>query len=152
MGKVTPKQKVFVGEYIKTKNGAEAIRRAGYHASQPNSLASEYLAKPSIQGELRRQLEKSGLTDEYLDRATEKLIDSGIKNAKWTKPAVALHAIEMVNKLKDRFPAQKTLTASLQVTAELEGKDTKDLLAMLEHIQLENKKLADKIKATKALP
>ena len=108
-------------------------------------MGSEYLAKPSIQTEIRRQLEISGLTDQYLDTSTERLIEAGLRNSKWTKPTVALQAIAMVNKLKDRYPATRVLTANLQVTAELEGKDTPDLIKLLKDIQLQNKKLMDRV-------
>lgn len=46
---LTPKQRKFAKEFVKTGNGTEAARRAGYSKHTANEIASENLAKPSIQ-------------------------------------------------------------------------------------------------------
>lgn len=39
-GKLTPKQELFVSEYLKTGNATEAIKRAGYACKTDNSAAA----------------------------------------------------------------------------------------------------------------
>lgn len=46
---LTPKQKRFAKQYVKTGNGAEAARRAGYPERSAKEIASENLTKPDIQ-------------------------------------------------------------------------------------------------------
>ena len=48
--KLTPKQALFVSEYLKTGNGTEAARRAGYKGNDVTlgQVAAENLKKPQI--------------------------------------------------------------------------------------------------------
>lgn len=134
---LTVADKEFVGEIIKKKTGKEAARIA-YNLTNEKYAevkASVKLSNTKIQTEIAKQMDKVGLTTQFLDESTSKIIESGLNNARYTKPSVALHAIEMVNKLKDRFPATKTLNASLNLTKELEDKSIEELKGMLEDIQ-----------------
>lgn len=149
---MTLKQKLFVKKYIKYQNGTRAAKEVykvkNDHTAQV--IASENLSKPMIIRELRLNLEKLGLSDEFLDDSVREIIESGLANKERSQPADVITAIEMVNKLKDRYPAQKMLTANLQVTTELEGKDTPGLLSLLKNIQEENKKLMERVENTKS--
>lgn len=53
--KLTPKQEIFVSEYLKTGNATEAARRAGYKGNDSTlqSIAKENLRKPLIQGAIK---------------------------------------------------------------------------------------------------
>lgn len=53
---LTKKQEVFVNEYLKLFNGAEAARRAGYPAKSARVIASENLTKPNIKAEIQSRL------------------------------------------------------------------------------------------------
>ncbi len=56
MEQLTQQQKRFVSEYIKTLNGENAVKAAGYKTKNPKSFAQELLKKESIIREIKRQL------------------------------------------------------------------------------------------------
>lgn len=55
--KLTPKQEIFVKEYIIDFNGSRAARAAGYSKNSAQEIASENLSKPIIQQAIQRELE-----------------------------------------------------------------------------------------------
>lgn len=55
---LSPKQRVFVDEYLKCWNSSEACRRAGYK-SKPNVHGPRLLANVSIKAEIDRRLEEN---------------------------------------------------------------------------------------------
>lgn len=69
---MTPKQKIFVNEYLQTWNATEAARRAGYSERSIRSIAAENLTKPDIQAEIKRRIEETAMSaDEILLRLAE---------------------------------------------------------------------------------
>ena len=54
--KLTVKEQVFVNEYLKCFNGAQAARAANYSKRSIYSIASENLRKPHIRAEIERRL------------------------------------------------------------------------------------------------
>lgn len=67
---LTTKRKVFIEEYLKCWNGAEAARQVGYKF--PRRQASYLLTIPDIQKEIKRRLaEKAMTTDEVLSRLAD---------------------------------------------------------------------------------
>lgn len=70
MGRLTRKRKVFIEEYLKCWNGAEAARRAGYRF--PRRQASYLLTILDIADEIERRIaEKAMSADEVLTRLAE---------------------------------------------------------------------------------
>lgn len=70
---LTIKQKLFVDHYLKTRNGTEAARLAGYAGDDPTlaAVAYENLRKPQIRFEIDRQLDAYILTaNEVLEGLT----------------------------------------------------------------------------------
>jgi phage terminase small subunit len=63
---VTPKQELFVAEYLATLNATEAAKRAGYSARTADRMGHENLKKPEIAAAVAagkaRQLETAELT------------------------------------------------------------------------------------------
>ena len=55
--KLTPKQAMFVIEYLKDMNGTQAAIRAGYSEKTAQEIASENLAKPIIQEAIQEQMD-----------------------------------------------------------------------------------------------
>ena len=122
--KLKPKDKLFVKKivkdgksgtdaYIETRDKSRVISRAS-----ARELASRKLSKVNIQNEIIRQLEVAGLTDEFTNNSLKDIIDAGLANKHWTKPAVALGALRTILELKDKFPAKKQLTATLNMDQE----------------------------------
>lgn len=56
--KLNPRQKAFVREYLKCRNGAEAARRAGYSKKTAHEQAAQLLAKLSISRLVKANEEK----------------------------------------------------------------------------------------------
>ena len=68
--KLTPKQQVFVEEYLTSWNATDAARRAGY--AEPNVQGSRLLTYVSIQAAVKtRMAEKAMKADESLARLAE---------------------------------------------------------------------------------
>ena len=57
MANLTPKQAMFVIEYLKDLNGAQAAIRAGYSEDSAKEIASENLTKPNIISAIEQQME-----------------------------------------------------------------------------------------------
>jgi hypothetical protein len=70
MGKLTAKQKLFVQEYVKDKNGARSARAAGFAKRSAREQAVRLLANVSIakqiENALTKQLERSKLTGDMV--------------------------------------------------------------------------------------
>ena len=58
MKQLTPQQKQFVSEYIKTLDGEIALKQAGYKSSNLKKLLSELLSKDLIINEIKCQLKR----------------------------------------------------------------------------------------------
>ena len=59
--KLTIKEKAFCREYVKSGNGLQSIKKAGYKYKTDNAssnAASLFLKKPEIQDEIKRLMEK----------------------------------------------------------------------------------------------
>lgn len=54
--KINKRQQVFIDEYLKCFNGAEAARRAGYSEKSARQTASELLANPNISEHIQARL------------------------------------------------------------------------------------------------
>lgn len=66
---VTTKQRVFIDEYLKCFNAAEAARRAGYSEKTARMIGRENLTKLYIKAEIDRRLAESAMAaDEVLAR------------------------------------------------------------------------------------
>lgn len=55
--KLTPKQAMFVIEYLKDLNGAAAAVRAGYSEESAKEIASENLTKPNVAEAIQEQMD-----------------------------------------------------------------------------------------------
>lgn len=63
---LTIRQKLFVHEYIKSKNGTEAAIKAGYSKKTARFIAAENLTKPNIKAEIERimtRVEEKAIVD-----------------------------------------------------------------------------------------
>ena len=58
MAKLTGKQNVFCKEFLVDLNGTQAAIRAGYSKKTARTTAAEYLAKPHIQQQIQKLMDK----------------------------------------------------------------------------------------------
>ena len=72
--KLTAKQQVFVSEYLKCFNAAEAARRAGYSEKTARSVGLETLTKPYIKSQIDARLSEIHMS---ADEALKLLADMG---------------------------------------------------------------------------
>lgn len=56
--KLTPKQKRFCEEYLKSGNATEAAKKAGYKETSCRAIAAENLSKPAISAYIKRRLDE----------------------------------------------------------------------------------------------
>lgn len=104
--KLTPKQKRFVAEYLKTGNGTESARRAGYAGNDVTlaNVATENLRKPYIAQAIekantkrseRLELEADWELKQCLDILEECRREGDLKTA--------IQAVNTVGKLRGKF-------------------------------------------------
>ncbi len=55
---MTPKQRLFVQEYLKSLNAADAARKAGYSVKTAQQIGAENLSKPVIRARIDSELQK----------------------------------------------------------------------------------------------
>lgn len=76
--KLTPKEQLFVAEYLVSLNASDAFRKAGYKGKAVSALASQLLAKPSIQAAVVKakaeKLEKISLTSDDIVAKLELIV------------------------------------------------------------------------------
>ena len=56
--KLTPKQRRFCEEYLKSGNATEAAKKAGYKETSCRAIAAENLSKPAISAYIKRRLDE----------------------------------------------------------------------------------------------
>lgn len=66
---LSKRQTIFINEYLKCWNAAEAARRAGYSEKSARVIGSENLTKPDIANAIKQRIEEQAITgDEVLAR------------------------------------------------------------------------------------
>lgn len=81
MENLTPKQKLFVEEYLIDLNGTRAAIQAGYSKKTAKSIANENLTKPDIQEAIQKaKNERSGRTQITIDMVLKELATFGFAN------------------------------------------------------------------------
>lgn len=126
---LSPKQKLFVQEYLKDKNGARAARAAGYSKKTAREQATRLLSKvyvaKAVETGLARQIERAQLTGDMViaelrKHAFAKLKDAYAKNGKLLSPhdmpedvQAALHGLETDEIFADRFKIGETKKVKL---------------------------------------
>lgn len=82
---LTPKQQLFVAEYLKDLNATQAAIRAGYSAHTANEIAAENLAKPSISATIAakraEQLKRVEIDSDFVLRELMKLASADLSAA-----------------------------------------------------------------------
>lgn len=56
--KLTPKQRRFCEEYLKSGNATEAAKKAGYKETSCRVIAAENLSKPAISAYIKRRIDE----------------------------------------------------------------------------------------------
>lgn len=96
--KLSPKQKIFVAEYIKDKNGARAARAAGYSKHTARITGAQLLTKPNIRKAVDAGLEKQMVKAEITAEKILNRIAEFAFNKKRIEPKDILKANELLGK------------------------------------------------------
>lgn len=146
MAKLNPRQRKFVKEYTKTSNATESAKKAGYSPKTAYSIGSELLKKPEIITEISNTLEKAGLTDDYIAEGLKTAVEKGLSSERHTL-SDGLRGIEMIAKLKDKFPAERKQIETKSLHLSLRGKSIEELeqeyQSLIEDAQRFNTKLIE---------
>ena len=97
--KLTPKQELFVKEYLISFNATKAAENAGYSKKTAMKIGSENLQKPEIAAAIKKEQDK---VIKKLEITREDLIQDlvDIKDSQKTEfPGTAIKAIEVIAKM-----------------------------------------------------
>lgn len=141
--KISIKQKRFVQLYLKNGNGTQAAvdaygikkRRTACQRSVKN------LRSPLVQNYMREIMDKAGLTDDQIVDHLKSIVLAGVSGDSLAKakPADALRALEMSNKLKDNYPIERKQIDSRSLRLDVQGKTEGELQVMLTQLRKELK-------------
>jgi len=76
-GRITRRNRLFINEYIKCKNGSEAIRRVYPNIQAPNRYATVLLSKPVIKAEIERYFSNLSLGNDEIVRSIGEIATNG---------------------------------------------------------------------------
>lgn len=146
--KLTPKQKGWAKTYLKTSNGLQSALEVYDTKSRATASTISVLNKknPVIRAYMERVLEKAGFTDENISEYLRQIVEGGLKDA--PKTTDALRAMEMVLRLKDRFPSQKIESISKVLNIDVNA-NVDDLLKQLKEVTDENQQLLSELSPDK---
>lgn len=155
--KITPKQKIFVDQYIMLNNATQAALKAGYSEKTARYIAAENLSKPHIQ--LAIELTRQKLKSEF-DLTPEKVIAEYVKLA-FLDIRKAFDKDGRLKPLHEMDDATAAAIAGIEVEELYEGRgEARERTGRIHKIRLSDKKGAldslgkhlgmftDKVKAT----
>lgn len=140
---MSPKQIRFSNEYLLDFNGTAAAIRSGYSAKSAKQIATENLAKPSIQALIKeQQVNDASKLQMSRQRALEVLLD-GVSMAKqMNDPATMIQGMSTVARMLGfTAPAERKIKTGRSHTDfknSLKLLSEHDLLAMLDQYNISN--------------
>jgi len=132
--KLTPKQELFITEYLIDSNATAAAIRAGYSKRSANNIGPDNLLKPIIRVEIDKRLKEralsNGITAEYVLQGIKAIADrQGIREND------TLKAYELLGKHLKLFTEKQEIEHSGETTLnnkiDLTGFTTDQLKEML---------------------
>ena len=115
---MTPKQSLFVQEYLVDANATQAAVRAGYSKRTARSIGEENLTKPDIAAAIEdAMLERAARTGVTADRVIQELA-----NLAFFDPADIYDANGALKSINDIPPAARSAIAGLEI-AEIRDSD-----------------------------
>lgn len=100
---MTKREKIFVKEYILSKNGAESVRKAGFKCREPRKYAYELLQKPDITRQVEEEFK--ALMEQYDLKEDDIKLELGkiVHDRNDHKTSDRLRAIELAGKALGMF-------------------------------------------------
>lgn len=125
--KLTPKQQLFVSEFLKTGNATEAARKAGYKGNEETlrSIGKENLTKPPIKRAIdeknQKRNERLELEEDFELKKAMKLLEMCMEPEKVYNPFSGEPVKDVDGNYVMKFDSKGANTA-LQTIAKLRGK------------------------------
>lgn len=125
--KLTPKQQLFVSEFLKTGNATEAARKAGYKGNEETlrSIGKENLTKPPIKRAIdeknQKRNERLELEEDFELKKALKLLEMCMEPEKVYSPFTGEPVKDVDGNYVMKFDSKGANTA-LQTIAKLRGK------------------------------
>lgn len=131
----TFKQMRFAQEYVKNGGKGKKAALAVYDANPQSAegIARQNLDKPIVQQEIKKLLDKAGLS---LDSVSDKLrtaIDIGLNSGK-ASVDTALRGLDMALKLQNAYPATKSIKLSYSRKEQVVSKDIREVAENLKKL------------------
>lgn len=143
--KINMNEKRLVHAYITSKfNKRQAGLVYDVKPQYASKLASEVLKRPVVQEYLQQQLDRAGLSLEDLNSMTSEAIHKGLE----AKPTFsgAIDLIKHTYKLHNAVPANKTVSARINVNSTITPENIEELKKTLAEISKQNEKLLEELK------
>lgn len=130
----TLKQKAFVKDLIKTRNITKSVKSVYDVKSDKNAsaLGNKTLQSPAVQNYMSKILDSVGLTDKELSGYLKSILLASVEEYSLKKitPSDGLRSLELIYKLKDRFPISRSEVTTKQ---DLTNKSKEELVAILDN-------------------
>lgn len=150
--RLKPRDKLFVKKIVregKTASLAYRETRGTTNIKTSHANSSKLLSKTSVQLEIAKQLDEAGLSSQYTDQSMQVLLDNAVNNARFIKPEAGVAIIRMVNELRDRFPASKSIQATVNVDSVNPDTVTlSQLKEQMEQLQENNRMILNKLESS----
>lgn len=142
--RLTLKQRQFVTHYIEKGGNGTKAAMAVYDTNDPHTahqIAYENLRKPAVVKSIELSLERAGLDDNSVSELLREATIAGL-GSKATN-ADTLRGIDMILKLKDSYPTQKTAHLRVDMREKYEKMDYDELLKELSDIRKTTEKILE---------
>ena len=142
--RLTVKQRQFVEKYVANSGNGTRAAMAVYNTGSEHTahqIAYENLRKPAVVRSIELALERAGLNDDSVSELLREATVAGLGNK--ATNADTLRGIDMLLKLKDAYPTQKTahLRVGVDVNEKYENLSYKELLDELKKSREATEKL-----------
>lgn|SRR3990167_8668344 len=138
--KLTYKQEHFARKFAKSLNGTQSALEV-YDTEDPRTaqaIGSENLSKPIVRERVEEILNDNGLSLEDISQDIAKIKDQQPYKTSWNEK---LRAYDMLYKLHNAYPANKSLVGHLNLNKEIASKDIKTLVSEIKELRKLNSKL-----------
>lgn len=141
--KATFKQKKFALEYVKNNGNGSKAALAAYDTNSNNAhvIASQNLDKPVVQKEIKKILDKAGLTLETVSEGLREVFLAGVERIEKATPDHAIAIGNMVYKLNDAYPGKINKSMHLRVDASAQPIDIATDITELREMKAKTDKL-----------
>lgn len=147
---LTLKQKVAVGEYLRTGNKSAAIKAAyNVNPKHASMVANKFFKAPKIVDALSKALKNSNFDDQYAIETLKKIIQGGMENIDITRPDTSLKGLETYFKITGKMGSGTKTPTKIDPETAAKHMDMSQLQASLKELDKKQKRILSIITGTK---